>query len=100
MAAPGLEPDEPLFALQRLREAVTDCFDQLSAEDQFVIEAVWFERITIRALADRLGLHKSYTHRIAQRAVRRLGDLCEQHPVIRQRLRGDLRADDLTAALA
>lgn len=101
MVAPGLEPDEPLVQFQLLREAVADCFEQLSAEDQFVLEALWFEQITVRALAERMGLHKSYTHRIAQRAIKRLEAICREHPVIVQRLR--LRDDglaDFTAALA
>ena len=81
-AVPGNEPDASLDALQTLREAVVDCLDQLGPEDRFVLEALWFEGITVRALAERLGIHKSRTHRIAQRAVNRLGQVCEDNPTI------------------
>lgn len=84
---PGYDPDPSLYELQTLREAVVDCLDQLGAEDRFVIEALWFEGITVRALAERLGIHKSRTHRIAQRAVNRLGQVCQCHPTIVGHLR-------------
>ena len=74
--------------VQPLREAVVDCLDQLSEEDRFVIDALWFEGITIRVLAVRLGIHKSRTHRIAVRAVARLGVICADHPLIAARLAG------------
>jgi DNA-directed RNA polymerase specialized sigma24 family protein len=82
---PFTEADGTSVALQVLREAIAECIEQLSDEDQFVIEAIWFERVTVRALADRLGLHKSRTHRMCQRAVIRLGDIASTHPVLMAR---------------
>lgn len=84
----GDEPNGELDRVRVLREAVVDCLDQLGDEDRFVLEAIWFEGITVRALADRLGIHKSRTHRIAQRAVARLGRVCEDNPTIVGYLRG------------
>lgn len=84
-AAPFMELDS-LDIKMDLREAVVECFDQLGAEDQFVIEAICFERITVRELAERLGIHKSRTHRIAQRAIKRLGMICQDHPVVQEAL--------------
>lgn len=81
-ARPHEDPDVPLVAQLVLREALSDCFELLCSEDQFLLEAIWFEGISYRALATRLGLHKSCTHRMVQRAVLRLGELCEDHPVI------------------
>jgi DNA-directed RNA polymerase specialized sigma24 family protein len=82
---PCRDPDGAVDELQVIREALVDCLDQLSAEDRFVLEAIWFERVTVRALAVRLGIHKSRTHEISQRAVVRLGVVCAEHPVLLQR---------------
>lgn len=85
----GSAPLTDLESLDRkmaLREAVVSCFDQLSPEDQFVLEAICFERITVRELASRLGLQKSRTHRIAQRAVKRLATIVQEHPVVQEAL--------------
>ena len=76
------DPGLSLLALEVLREAVVDCIELLSDRDQFVIEAIWFERITVRELAARMGICKSRTHEIACRAVKRLGAHCATHPAI------------------
>jgi DNA-directed RNA polymerase specialized sigma24 family protein len=81
-ARPHEDPDMPLVAQLVLREALSDCFEQLSDQDRYILEAIWFEGISYRTLATRMGLHKSYTHRIVQRAVSRLGELCEGNPTI------------------
>ena len=79
---PHYDPEETLGMLQSVREALAECIDELCDEDRFVIEAIWFERVTVRALADRMGLHKSYTHRVAQRAVQRLTVVASTHPTL------------------
>lgn len=73
---PHQEPADSTLDLQPLREAVALCMEHLSAEDRFILEAWHMEQITIRALAERLGLHKSYTYRLVKRAERRLRDTC------------------------
>jgi DNA-directed RNA polymerase specialized sigma24 family protein len=84
-AMPYCEPDAATPEAQALREALVDCLDQLGDEDRFLVEAIWFERLTVRALAPRLGLEKSQTHRLCCRAVVRLGALCVEHPVLQAR---------------
>lgn len=79
---PFNEPDDSAVGLLPLREAVVDCLEELCAEDQFMLDATFVERVTIRALAERMGLHKSYTHRLVQRAQVRLRDVCIQHATI------------------
>lgn len=79
---PYCDPEATIGQRQLLRESVADCLDQLNDEDRFVIEAIWFERITVRELGPRLGVEKSQAHRLVTRAVVRLGDLCVQHPVL------------------
>jgi RNA polymerase sigma factor (sigma-70 family) len=78
----GDTPERSLVELQVLREAVVDCFDQLDEQSKFVLEAWFFERITIRQLAVRLGLKKSRTHRIKNEALEKLEVLLLQHPLI------------------
>ena len=81
-ARPQVEPMDSVVGLQQLREAVVDCIDQLSAEDRFLLEAAHIERATVRELAARMGLHKSYTYRLVKRAELRLRDQCLAHAVI------------------
>jgi hypothetical protein len=73
---------DSVVGLQQLREAVVDCIDQLSAEDRFLLEAAHIERATVRELAARMGLHKSYTYRLVKRAELRLRDQCLAHVTI------------------
>jgi len=81
-ARPQVDPTDSVVGLQALREAVVDCIDRLSPEDQFLLEAAHIERATVRDLAARLGLHKSYTYRLVKRAELRLRDECLAHTVI------------------
>ena len=82
---PFTDPEPTTTAVQLLREALVDCLEEMEPQDRFVLEALWFEQITVRALAERMGLHKSRTHRIAQRAVLRLGERCACHPLLASR---------------
>lgn len=81
-ARPEMDPMDSVVGLQQLREAVVDCIDNLCDQDQFLLEASHIERITVRELAARLGLHKSYTYRLVKRAELRLRDECLGHTVI------------------
>lgn len=73
---PGHEPSDSLLDRLPLHEAIADCMDQLSSEDQFMLDAWYMEQVTIRALAERMGLHKSHTYRLVKRAETRLRDVC------------------------
>ena len=79
---PGHEPVDSILDRQPLREAVASCMELLSEEDHYVLIAWHMEQITIRALAARMGLHKSYTYRLVKRAETRLRDLCMQDVTI------------------
>jgi DNA-directed RNA polymerase specialized sigma24 family protein len=82
---PGQDPEAAMCEVQLVREALTDCLDLLDPQDRYVLEAIWFERVTVRVLADRLGLHKSRAHELSQLAVQRLGELAGEHPVLAAR---------------
>lgn len=81
-ARPQVDPVDSVVGLQPLREAVVDCIELLSAEDQFLLVAIHIERATFRELAARLGLHKSYTYRLVKRAELRLRTQCLEHAVV------------------
>ena len=83
---PHQDPTDSILDLQPLREAVAACMEELSDEDRYVLDAWHLEQITIRELAARLGLHKSYTYRLVKRAERRLRDTCVQDPLIQSYL--------------
>jgi RNA polymerase sigma factor (sigma-70 family) len=84
-AMPYAAPDGPVEEREQVREALVDCLDQLGDEDRFIVEAIWFERLTVRQLALRLGLEKSQTHRLCTRAVVHLGTCCVEHPTLQAR---------------
>lgn len=79
---PAVDPVDSVVGLQPLREAVAACVDRLNPEDRFMLEATHVERITVRALAARMGLHKSHTYRLVKRAELRLRDECLLEPVV------------------
>jgi DNA-directed RNA polymerase specialized sigma24 family protein len=81
-ARPEVDPLDSVVGLQPLREAVVDCLDALCERDRFMLEATHIERVTVRELAVRVGLHKSYTYRLVKRAEVRLRVECLQHPVV------------------
>jgi DNA-directed RNA polymerase specialized sigma24 family protein len=81
-ARPEVDPVDSVVGLQPLREAVVDCLDALCDRDRLMLEATHIERITVRELAVRLELHKSYTYRLVKRAEVRMRDECLQHPVV------------------
>src|SRR5690348_11691351 len=81
-ARPQSEPTESVVGLQPLREAVACCIEQLCPEDRYLLEASHVERVTVRELASRIGLHKSYTHRLVKRAELRLRAVLLEDAVI------------------
>jgi DNA-directed RNA polymerase specialized sigma subunit len=81
-ARPETDPMDSVVGLQPLREAVVDCLDALCDRDRLLLEATHIERCTVRELATRVGLHKSYTYRLVKRAEVRLRVECLQHPVV------------------
>lgn len=80
------EPEESIVELQVVREAVADCIDLLDPQDRFVIEAVEFERISQREVADRLGLAPGSHADVVRQARQNLRVHLLRHPTIRERL--------------
>lgn len=86
MSPPGCEPEESMEELQPLREVVAQCIDLLSSQDQFVINALNSERVTLQELGDRLGVSRMHASRLRNAAFARLKIIMEMHPTIRRRV--------------
>lgn len=77
---------ESIEELQPLREAVVDCIEMLSEEDQFIINAVNSERLSFKELGSRLGVSKTHAWRLQQMAYNRLGVLLRMNKLVQERL--------------
>lgn len=67
-------------------EIVSDCIATLTPEEQFVIHAVYFDRITYEELAARLGLKaKSHAWRKVRQATENLKQALLQHPTFKEK---------------
>ena len=72
--------------LQPLREAVADCIEKLSAQDQYIVDALNSEVISLEELGRRLGVSKPHAWRLRNAAYERLKLIFLEHPLIRERL--------------
>lgn len=86
MAGIGEDTVESVVELQPLREAVAQCIEQLSEEDQFIINAINSEMISFEELGERLGVSKPHAWRLKNAAYERLKYLLTMHPIIRRRI--------------
>jgi DNA-directed RNA polymerase specialized sigma subunit len=89
MAAPMTNTQESVMELQPLREAVADCIEQLSEQDQFIIDAINSEMVSLQKLAERMGVSKPHAWRLRNAAYERLSLLLRSNPYIRERLNLD-----------
>jgi DNA-directed RNA polymerase specialized sigma subunit len=85
-AAVGEYPVQSVSELQPLREAVAECIELLSEQDQFVVNAVNSEMISLEKLGKRLGVSKPHAWRLRNAAYDRLRVHLLAHPIIRERL--------------
>lgn len=70
-------------------ELVSDCIASLTPEEQFVIYAIHYDRVTYEELATRLGLKaKSHAWRKARQATEKLKQALLQHPNFQERTHG------------
>jgi len=85
-AAPYEEPTQSIEEVQPFREAVADCMEQLNEEDQYIIDAINSERVTLDVLGKRLGVSRMHASRLRDAAFGRLKVIMLTNPLIRQRL--------------
>lgn len=87
MMAGSLEPEVmSVQELQPIREAVADCIERLDAQDQYIIDAVNSEMISLEELGRRLGVSKPHAWRLRNAAYDKLRLILLEHPLIRERL--------------
>lgn len=86
MAGIGEDTVESVQELQPVREAVAHCIEQLSDEDQFIVNAINSEMISYEELGERLGVSKPHAWRLKNAAYERLQYLLTMHPIIRRRI--------------
>lgn len=85
-AAPGDEPEESFQESLGFREAIAEAIDSLPEQDRFVIEAVFFECISLEELGSRLGVSKTHAWRLRNAALKRLEQLLISSPVVCEKL--------------
>jgi RNA polymerase sigma factor (sigma-70 family) len=69
---PGDEPDASIAERQALRTLFADAVDTLPERERYVIEALFWERLSLRDLALRMSLSKTQLSRIRDTALERL----------------------------
>lgn len=74
-APPGKEIASPKTAITELVDIVRDCMELLLPQDQFVIHAMVYERITYEELGARLGVSAPHSWRLTQIAYSHLGEV-------------------------
>jgi|TARA_R110000822_G_scaffold13854_1_gene48976 DNA-directed RNA polymerase specialized sigma subunit len=94
LAGIGEATIESVQELQPLREAIASCIEQLEEQDQFIIDALNSEMISLQELGERLGVTKTHAWRLRNVAYKRLQLILSQHPIIRERLGFDDETDN------
>ena len=88
--APHQTPLNSKESLTQLRDIVAACVDMLPDEERFVIEALFIEGVSQRALANRMGFtYKSGIERIRDRGLGQLRQLLENDPTIIEKYGND-----------
>ena len=97
MVAGALEPiSESVQELQPLREAVADCIEKLDEQDQFIVNALNSEMISLQKLGERLGVSKPHAWRLRNAAYERLALHLRAHTYIQERFNLDEDESDNT----
>ena len=84
-AMPGDEPEESLEEFIPVRDAINECVEMLEEQDRFVVEAVFFECISLDTLGERLGVSKTHAWRLRNAALDKLKLILLQNPTVLER---------------
>ncbi len=87
-AAPNHEPEESDEDVNELHALVADVFDGLDRDTRLLLEAIIFERLSYRQLAERFKVGKSTIERWYAAAILELRGLLIEYPEIRYYLEG------------
>jgi RNA polymerase sigma factor (sigma-70 family) len=94
-AAPGDEPEQSFQESMALQDAIGAAVDGLEEQDRFVIEAVFFECVSLEELGRRLGVSKTHAWRLRNSALKKLEKLLVCSPVVLEQL--GLESDEALA---
>jgi hypothetical protein len=94
--APNHEAIDSLQQVAPTREAVRRAIRSLSQFDQYVIEASHFERLSVRAIAARIGVEKSQAQRLITRVNARLETALLEQSVIARKVNMQTQITDPT----
>lgn len=76
--APGDEPQRTMRATLTERQRVHAALEQLDERLQYVIQAIYFERLSYRQLARRMGISKTYAFKLTRQAEEEMMKLLTQ----------------------
>jgi hypothetical protein len=93
---PNHEAIDSLQQIAPARAAVRRAIDSLPLFDQYVIEASHFERLSIRAIAFRIGVEKSQAQRLIARVNNRLATALLEQPAIARKVNMQTQITDPT----
>ena len=90
-AAPYTEPVSSIEEMTELFDIVRGAIESLHSDDQMLIEAIVFERMSFRGLEARYNIPKSIIHRRYAAAILELRGLLIEYPLIVEYLDGSVR---------
>ena len=82
--APDGHVDDSLQQADPIRTAIRRAVETMSEKDQFYVDALFIEQITIRAFAHRIGVEKSQAHRIKNKLAKRVAAAMLTEPIIKE----------------
>ena len=74
------------FKVGHACRSIAECIEQLSAQDQYIVDALNSEVISLEELGRRLGVSKPHAWRLRNKAYERLKLILLKHPLIQERL--------------
>ena len=83
-----LEPRESLEEQEALRETVVSALDILNAEEAWLLNALLFERLSLRQIERRIGIPKTTVARYRDKTLAKLRDALADNPTIQDYLSG------------
>jgi DNA-directed RNA polymerase specialized sigma24 family protein len=81
-AAPFQPTDISVVEMLEAKEALADAFDTLTAEEQWVLNSLVIEKMSIRELGNQIGAPKTTMARIRDKALGKMRDSLSDNPAI------------------
>jgi len=85
--APNEEPGRDIESMLPLRDVLNDALTQLDEQEQWIFDALIVRRLSVRQLAEEINMPKSTVHRWKERACRRVMEILEENPIVKEHLR-------------